>query len=273
MPRSRGSLAGQHVPSPRARYTHVVNVGEAMPQYGAQHIVSLVVIALAAILVVWLARIARDENRVDRALRTAGWALLIVSALWSVYWLLPVHFDIAQSLPLHFSDAMRYLAAIALITRSGWSIAVLYYWGLTLNLQSIITPDLNYLQMPLLEFVMYWLLHGTVLVVPILLAWGLRTTPTWRGYGLGFAATAAWAGAAFLINAAIGTNYAYMNGPPAGTSILDLLGPWPIYIAWEAVLVAGVWALITWPWQGRRRRDRSYPLGRGRFVRRIPFAA
>ena len=63
-----------------------------MPQYGAQHIVSLVVIALAAVLVVWMARIARDENTVDRALRTAGWALLIVSALWSVYWLLPAHF-------------------------------------------------------------------------------------------------------------------------------------------------------------------------------------
>lgn len=242
-----------------------------MPQFGVEHVSAMAVIVLAAVVLTWLARRARDENAIRRACSVCGWALLAVSLAWSAYWLLPGHFDIAQSLPLHFSDASRYLASIVLITRSGWTIAVLYYWGLTLNLQAIITPDLNYLEIPLLEFVMYWVLHGLVLIVPIVLTWGLRYAPTWRGYGIGYLATALWAGLAFTVNLLLGTDYAYMNGGPVGTSILDLLGPWPLYIVSEAVLVAVVWALITWPWQTRRRRDRSYAVGR--FVRRMPVPA
>lgn len=244
-----------------------------MPQYGSEHFSMLAVIAVAAIVLVWVARRARDERAIARATSACGWVLLAISVLWSAYWLLPGHFSIEQSLPFHFSDASRYLAAITLITRSGWAIAVLYYWGLTLNLQALITPDLNYLEIPWLEFVMYWFLHGAVLIVPIVLTWGLRYAPTWRGYGIGFLATALWAGLALGVNAILGTDYAYMNGGPEGTSILDLLGPWPVYILWEAVLVAGVWALITLPWQRRSRVDRSYPSGRGRFVRRMPAPA
>ncbi len=37
--------------------------------------------------------------------------------------------------------------------------------------------------------------------------------------------------------------------PPA--SVLDLLGPWPSYVGLEVLLVSGIWALMTRPWQRR----------------------
>jgi len=243
-----------------------------MPQFGVEHFTALGAIALAAVVLVWAARTARDENVIRRVTTTCGWLMLAISAAWSVYWLLPGHFDLAQSLPLHFSDASRYLASIALITRSGWSIAVLYYWGLTLNLQAVLTPDVNYLEIAWLELVMYWFLHGVVLIVPIVLTWGLRYAPTWRGYGVAYLATVLWAAIAFTVNIVLGTDYGYLNGAPEGTSLLDVLGPWPWYLLSEAVAVAVVWALITLPWQTRARRDRSYALGRG-LVRRMPVGA
>lgn len=84
------------------------------------------------------------------------------------------NWNIDQSLPFHYSDALRLITAIALITRAGWAIAICYFWGLTLNLQSIITPDLNYFDYPVLEFVVYWLLHIVAFVVPILFIRGTR---------------------------------------------------------------------------------------------------
>ena len=54
---------------------------------------------------------------------------------------------------------------------------------------------------------------------------------------------------ALIANAITGANYGYLSREPEGASILDLLGPWPVYIFWEAVLIAVVWALMTWPWQ------------------------
>src|SRR5699024_7273331 len=129
-------------------------------------------------------------------------------------------------------DATRFITGIALITRAGWAINICYYWGLTLNLQSIITPDLNYFDYPALEFAQYWFFHIAVFVVPIVFVWGLGYQPTWRGYRDAYTGAIIWAAIACTANAITGADYAYLNRGPAGASILDLLGPWPIYVLW-----------------------------------------
>ena len=60
--------------------------------------------------------------------------------------------------------------------------------------------------------------------------------------------TLLYVGALIAFNAVVGTNYGYLNGKPAGGSALDLLGPWPTYVVMEVLIVAAVWALMTWPW-------------------------
>jgi hypothetical integral membrane protein (TIGR02206 family) len=56
----------------------------------------------------------------------------------------------------------------------------------------------------------------------------------------------------FPLNASAGTNYGFLNRKPGTRSLLDLLGPWPWYLIPETVLVLGVWALMTLPWQRHR---------------------
>lgn len=195
--------------------------------------------------------------------------MLVVTVAWTVWGMLLGHWNIDQSLPFHYSDGLRSIAAVALITRAGWAIAICYYWGLTLNAQSIITPDLNYFDYPFLEFLVYWFLHMVAFVVPILLVWGLGYRPTWRDYGVTYLATVVWAGIAFTANAITGANYGYLSREPAGPSILDILGPWPAYLFWEAVIIAVVWALMTWPWE--TRKGRRVPIAdRWGTVRRTP---
>jgi len=225
-----------------------------MTPYGVEHISIIIATVVIAVALVWLGRRIRGTVYEDRFLRIGGWIMLVVTIAWTIWGMLPGHWNIDQSLPFHYSDALRIITAVALITRAGWAIVICYYWGLTLNLQSIITPDLNYFDYPVLEFAVYWFLHIVAFVVPILFVWGLGYRPTWRGYGIAYLATIIWAGIAVTANAITGANYGYLSRGPDGPSILDILGPWPIYIFWEAIIIAVVWALMTWPWETKAAR-------------------
>lgn len=227
---------------------------DAMPAFGPTHFLMLAVTAVAAITVVRLTRRSPDPAP---ALRVCGWVLLAVSVFWMAWDLLPAHFDVSRSLPLHYSDALRIITAYALITGRRWAVAVSFYWGLTLNFLSILTPDVTYWQVPWLEFFMYWFLHIAAFVAPLaFLAAGFR--PRWRDWLTAIIATVGWGLIAMAANAVVGSNYGYLNGAPAAATPIDYLGPWPYYLFVGLAGLAAVWALMTLPGElGQRSSGRS----------------
>lgn len=226
-----------------------------MPIFSTAHLLMLALTVVLTVMVVPAGRWLRRSGLEDRVLPGLGWVLLAVTVAWTGFWLLPARFDVNESLPLHLSDVLRVVTAVALITRARWAIALTYYWGLTLNLQSILTPDLNFFQLPVLEFILYWFLHLVTWLVPVGLTWGLGYRPTWRGFFLTYLLTFLWAGSALLVNLVTGANYGYLSRAPAGGSALDFFGPWPWYLGTVAVILAVGWALITWPWGYSRSHD------------------
>ena len=72
----------------------------------------------------------------------------------------------------------------------------------------------------------------------------------------------AWLVVVLGLNAALGSNYGYVNRKPTEATVLDLLGPWPLYVVLEMAIVITGWALITLPWTGlpRRRVDQDTTL-------------
>ena len=82
----------------------------------------------------------------------------------------------------------------------------------------------------------------------------------WPGFGVAYGTALAWAAVLIPLNAVLGTNYGFVNEPPDGASLIDLLGPWPTYLIWLVLLVGAVWALMTWPWV---RSGRSWNAGDG----------
>jgi hypothetical integral membrane protein (TIGR02206 family) len=87
----------------------------------------------------------------------------------------------------------------------------------------------------------------------IYLTWGQRRRPRWRDYRFAIVVTLAWAALTFVFNSIAGTNYGYLNRKPPTASVLDVLGPWPLYLLAEVAIVLVVWALMTWPWERTRR--------------------
>ena len=91
----------------------------------------------------------------------------------------------------------------------------------------------------------------------IYLTWGRRLRPEWRSYRIAVVVTVVWAAVTFTFNSIAGTNYGFINKKPATATLLDLLGPWPVYVLTAATLILIVWALMTLPWQRTRRHPKE----------------
>jgi len=67
-----------------------------------------------------------------------------------------------------------------------------------------------------------------------------------------FLAALAVAAAAGAATVATGGNYMFLRDKPDG-SLLDLMGPWPAYIAGAALFTLAAFTLLDLPFRGRRR--------------------
>ena len=96
-------------------------------------------------------------------------------------------------------------------------------------------------------------MHFLTVWAAVYLTFGLGLGPGWREYRTTLAVTLGWAVLVYTLDVVVGVNYGYLVHKPGSASLLDLLGPWPVYVlASLGILLAG-WALITWPWVARRR--------------------
>ncbi|GAC1397564.1 MAG: TIGR02206 family membrane protein [Mycobacterium sp.] len=229
--------------------------------YGPSHWVVLAVFAIGAALLVW---IGRRQSESQARLLGRGLAVLIVAAFGValVYKLIQPAID--SSVPLQLCDVAELMAAYALWSQRHWAVALTYYWGLVLSSQALITPDIGTPRegapdFPHHLFVTFFTLHVLVVWAAIYLTWGCGMRLRWRDYRVAVIATLAWAAFTFTFNEIMGTNYGYLNRKPPTASLLDVLGPWPVYLLTEITIVLIVWALMTWPWERTRRSADERP--------------
>ncbi|MEV0672061.1 TIGR02206 family membrane protein [Mycobacterium sp. NPDC050441] len=221
--------------------------------YGPSHWAVIAVFVAGAILLVWLGR--RQTERQSRVLgRGLGALTAVIYAAMVVYTLIPPL--IGRSVPLQLTDLATVAGAYALWSQRQWAFALTYYWGLVLSTQALISPVLKSPDFPHYEFLAFWSIHLLVIWAAIYLTWGRRMRPRWRDYRSVVVVTAAWAAGTMTFNGIAGTNYGFLNAKPATASLLDLMGPWPVYVLVATALVLVVWALMTWPWERRPALDR-----------------
>ena len=231
---------------------------ERFQVFSGQHYLLLALFAVSAVGIVLLGRTQRTGSASLVTRRVLAVAILFVSVPSQVYWLSPGVFDAGSSIPLELCDLAWMTAVWALWTQRPLPTALTYYWGLTLTLQGVLTPSLSHV-FPEYEFFVFWAKHILVVLAALYLTVGLGRGPSWRDYRWSVAVTAGWAVVVYGIDVALDANYGYLVRKPPSASLLDAMGPWPIYLLVSlGVLVSG-WALITWPWAVRARRLRGEP--------------
>jgi hypothetical integral membrane protein (TIGR02206 family) len=224
--------------------------------YGPSHLVVLGIFVIGAAALVWVGR--RQSEAQARFFARLMATLIVVTFFVALVYKL-VQPDLQTSVPLQLCDVAELTAAYALWSQRHWAFALTYYWCLVLSSQALITPDVGTPEagspdFPHHLFDTFFALHVLVVWAAIYLTWGRRMRPTWRSFRFTIIVTLVWAVSTFTFNAITGTNYGYLNRKPPTASILDVLGPWPLYLLIEVTIVLLVWALMTWPWERARRR-------------------
>jgi hypothetical integral membrane protein (TIGR02206 family) len=159
-------------------------------------------------------------------------------------------------LPLELCDAAMVLAVLTLLRPRPSTAEVVYFWSGSGTVLAMLTPDLPW-NFPRWEFVVFFGLHGLVLVAAALLVFGLGLRPRpgapWRVFGI----TAGWAAFVGLVNLALGTNFMYLRHKPIVATPLDWMGPWPVYIGTGAVVALLFFHALALPFRGEWRAGRS----------------
>lgn len=215
---------------------------EPFVAYGPSHMAAIAV--LMGGIVAFLAFGRWAQRRFDRVFAVA---IVVIAVPVQILQFTPTEWDLQTSLPLQLCDWAWLVAAIALWTRSRLAATITYLWGLTLTTQAVVTPALT-TPFPGLRWWMFWALHLLVVWAAVHVVWGMKLLPTWTTYAQSVLITLTWLFVTFRFNVLVGTNYGYLNAKPARASALDLLGPWPVYVLAEILIVVAAWALFTWPW-------------------------
>jgi hypothetical integral membrane protein (TIGR02206 family) len=218
--------------------------------YGPSYWAVIAVFAIGSALLIWIGR-SQTESQARRLGHILGALTVAIYGSTLVYSLIPPTID--ESVPLRLTDLATVAAAYALWSQRHWPFALTYYWGLTLSTQALISPVLISPDFPDYRFLAFWAIHLLVVWAAIYLTWGRRMRPRWRSYRFAVVVTLLWAAGTFTFNSIAGTNYGFLNGKPHTATLLDVMGPWPVYVLTAATLILIVWALMTWPWERTAR--------------------
>jgi hypothetical integral membrane protein (TIGR02206 family) len=194
-----------------------------------------------------------------------GLAIVVTELSWQPYTLTNHSWSLAASLPVQLCDVGGFVAAAALLWRQLLLVEVAYFWGLGGTLQALLTPDLKD-HFPSFPYVQFYVTHELVILAALFLVIGLGLQPRPGAVRRIFLLTLAFATLVGLIDLVSGGNYMYLREVPAAGSLLNLMGPWPWYIAAGAVLTLVVLAILDAPFRlsarSRRhlRRFAKFPL-------------
>jgi hypothetical integral membrane protein (TIGR02206 family) len=222
--------------------------------FSMTHAAVLVTFAVVTSLACALGRRWRGTPRLARAEWGVGLAMLGVWLAAQVYWFLPGNFSIDEALPIHMCDLTGLIAPLLLLTGRRALRALLYFWGIGLSINALLTPVLT--DGPgHVRFWLFFLTHAAIIGTAVydLVARGYR--PDRHDWLLATGGCAAWLAVVLAVDLSLGVNYGYVgNVTPERPTVIDQLGPWPGRVFKMVVAVLVLFTAMWLPFEFARRR-------------------
>ncbi len=218
--------------------------GRGVKLFGVTHIAILAAIAGLAAILVFVSLRHRTAARVIRWI--LGISLIANELVWYAFRYSQEGFRFPDGLPLELCDIAVWIAAFACLRRNVTATEFIYFAGMGGSIMALLTPDL---WAPILSYPTFYFFAGHALVVAaaIVLVFGhqvrMRRGCVWRVFAL----LNLYALAVGLFDLYFYTDYFYLCDKPAGPSLLDWFGPWPVYIGVADLFALALFYLMWLP--------------------------
>lgn len=218
--------------------------------FSSEHFITLAIGFVIIGILILFARRSEKSQRVTTAFLAFCNLISYPFALYA--WRDHPH-SLDNDLPLHLCDFAAIVAGFALFTRKPILLTLTYFWGLAATTQALITPALE-IGPPELPFIHFFFQHFVIvaaaLYIPIVLKWRPEQ-PWWKTPLVVLVISIGYQGFALLVNSILGTNFAFASRVPDNPSLIDHLGPWPIYLFSMQGLALIFFLILALPWRKR----------------------
>jgi hypothetical integral membrane protein (TIGR02206 family) len=169
--------------------------------------------------------------------------------------------SLKDHLPFQLCDWVIFACVAALLWRRRLAYELAYFWGLSGTLQALLTPDLAE-DFPSLHFLSFQTLHAAVIVAVLYLTLGLGMRPRPRSILRAWLWLQAYVAVTAVIDWLLDSNYGYLLRKPVQASLLDYLGPWPVYLLSVEALALALFLACYAPFAllDRLRRGEGTPI-------------
>jgi hypothetical integral membrane protein (TIGR02206 family) len=214
--------------------------------FGPTHLWTLASIAIVGLIIVITVRLARNPA-VARSVAFLLAALLVINTAVTYGMRFATgRFDVSTWLPMHLCDWAAVTTVLALCFRWQWAYELAYFWGLGGTLQALLTPDIV-VDFPTIWFLVFFIGHGAAIVSVIFLTLAVGMRPWPRSLLRAILWSNLYLLCAGVVDYLFDANYGYLREKPQRGSLLDYLGPWPIYIGGLEIVAAVTFFILYLP--------------------------
>jgi hypothetical integral membrane protein (TIGR02206 family) len=219
--------------------------------FGPTHLAILGSVPLLAGLLAYAQRKLAPASRTLRICLAC--IILLDSAVYYGVLIARGQLTFPDHLPLELCDASLCLVILALFTLNKTVFDLAYYGALAGATMALLTPNL-WEAFPSFTTVQFFIDHGLIVVGVLFLAWSGLARPRPRSVLRAMVAVNLFAACVGTFDYAFKTDYMYLRAKPPNPSLLDVLGPWPWYLAATEFVACGVFLLLYLPfWRANAR--------------------
>ncbi len=214
--------------------------------FSAAHWAALLAVASFFMLLFWWRRQIRHQ-RFRNVFRFSLIVILIAcEVLLQVWYVVNGRWDYHYSLPFELCSLSLMLSIVMLFSRSYRLYEFVYFAGIGGSLMAFLTPDLAF-SFPHFRFIHFFVAHAAIVASALFMTIAYGYRPTIKSIFRVMLVLNILMVPVFLFNLWSGSNYMFLMRKPAGGSLLDYLGPWPLYILTMELVALALFFLLYLP--------------------------